>query len=180
MINRHQSRTETHQTLDIIIVIIVEELHHHEGIQRYVQSSQVLNCSKLCTVGFNSREKLAALGDSVGYISRSLFWLLCLGQSPAIAIRQAYILHKTIRNLKLCIRDKHVTVLYTFWHRKLLSLYSVLKEIKITVSCCKGCQESVQHSDFQNDHIIILWSWKAVWQCHSRNRALIIAVLPPS
>jgi len=75
MINGYQGRTETHQTLRIIIVITLEEIHHHEGIKKNALSNQILNSSKLHTVCFNSRDKLATLCDSLWYITQCINWL---------------------------------------------------------------------------------------------------------
>jgi len=68
MIIGYQGRIETHQTLGIITVITLEEIHHHEDIKKNPQSNQILNSSKLGTVCFNSRDKLAALHDSLWYL----------------------------------------------------------------------------------------------------------------
>jgi hypothetical protein len=75
MFNGYQGGIEIHQTLGIITVITLEEIHHHEGIKKNAQSNQTLNSSKLCAVCFNIRDKLAALRDSpwyTGYIPRCL------------------------------------------------------------------------------------------------------------
>jgi len=53
----------------------LEEIHRCEGIKKNAQSNQILNSSKLCTVYSNSRNKLAALHDSLWNISQCLNWL---------------------------------------------------------------------------------------------------------
>jgi len=39
MINGYRGRIETHQTLGIITVITLEEIHCHEGIKKNAQSN---------------------------------------------------------------------------------------------------------------------------------------------
>jgi hypothetical protein len=92
MIIGYQSRKETHQTLGIITVITLEEIHRHEDIKKNPQSNQIANSSKLAQFVLTAETSLQHFTIHRSTYIPVLKLTLCLGQFPVIAFRLIHIL----------------------------------------------------------------------------------------